>query len=328
VNARNESPLSRVELVVLAAMSQAKPPTEKMIARTVSTVLRDLPSGAAANALRALKTRGFVTNDTKLTESGARALRSAFDLDRAPKWAEARKTYLPALTLDMKVNGALDTAGLELVALAKELRVPVPPSVQALCDTLVAEALGMPRGPLTLASIRAHMLAKHGKVEATGGPAIVAKRITRRIVDVKRREQFANALLRHWLLGGESTQSRGPQPTPPTFPSGPIDYLAAVRDALPKIGPEGRFGPEQVYVAALWRRLDHDRSLGGLSLDKFKRWLVTANREQSLLLIRADLVTVMNPKLVAESEIEDLGATFHFVADPRAVATGKRNHAR
>ncbi len=55
-----------------------------------------------------------------------------------------------------------------------------------------------------------------------------------------------------------------------------------------------------------------------MSLDGFKRWLVSANSERQLDLARADLVGAMDRRLVAESEIEDLGSTFHFVLDPNA----------
>lgn len=39
------------------------------------------------------------------------------------------------------------------------------------------------------------------------------------------------------------------------------------------------------------------------------------NRNQLLALARADIVDDMDARLVVDSEIEDLGATFHFVLD-------------
>jgi hypothetical protein len=57
---------------------------------------------------------------------------------------------------------------------------------------------------------------------------------------------------------------------------------------------------------------------------------VRANRDGWLILVRADLVGAMDAKLVADSEIEDRGATFHFVLDPRwaAAASERRTHVR
>jgi hypothetical protein len=48
------------------------------------------------------------------------------------------------------------------------------------------------------------------------------------------------------------------------------------------------------------------------------------------VLARADLVAMMDATLVADSEIEDQGATFHFVLDPQTSTTesGRRIHAR
>jgi predicted transcriptional regulator with HTH domain len=71
-----------------------------------------------------------------------------------------------------------------------------------------------------------------------------------------------------------------------------------------------------VFVSEIWRRVQQDPSARGLSLDQFKRWLLAANRDGDLDLVRADLVGAMNRNQVAESEISDRGATFHFVVDP------------
>jgi hypothetical protein len=122
---------------------------------------------------------------------------------------------------------------------------------------------------------------------------------------------------------------RLPGPAPqPMLASDPL--LAAVHEVIPTIGSDGRYGRENVFVSALWQRLAGDRRIPALSLDGFKRWLLDANREQLLDLARADLVDAMDPRLVEESEIEDLGMTFHFVVDRRQAlsAPGQVNHAR
>jgi hypothetical protein len=93
--------------------------------------------------------------------------------------------------------------------------------------------------------------------------------------------------------------------------------LTAVREAIPMVGSDGRYGKENVFVSALWQQVACDARLSELSLDGFKRWLVTANRNQQLALARADMVDDMDAGLVESSEIEDLGATFHFVLDRR-----------
>jgi len=105
--------------------------------------------------------------------------------------------------------------------------------------------------------------------------------------------------------------------------------LVAVREAIPMIGSDGRYGKDNVFVSALWRQVARDHRLTELSLDGFKRWLVTANRDQLVALARADLVDDMDARLVEDSEIEDLGATFHFVLDRRDPPTsGQVRYAR
>lgn len=104
---------------------------------------------------------------------------------------------------------------------------------------------------------------------------------------------------------------------PPLHAVAADTLLTAVREAIPMIGSDGRYGKENVFVSALWQHLSRDRRLPDLSLDRFKRWLVAANRDQLVDLARADLVDAMDARLVEESEIEDLGSTFHFVVDRR-----------
>jgi hypothetical protein len=93
--------------------------------------------------------------------------------------------------------------------------------------------------------------------------------------------------------------------------------LIAVRRAIRMVGSDGRYGEDNVFVSALWQQVARDQRLSELSLDGFKRWLVTANRNQQLALARADMVDDMDARLVEASEIKHLGATFHFVLDRR-----------
>jgi hypothetical protein len=86
-----------------------------------------------------------------------------------------------------------------------------------------------------------------------------------------------------------------------------------------------------VFVSALWEtmcRLDEaDGSpiTAGCALTHFQRWLfdsriLTADGTDwgppLIVLARADLVSAMEPSLVAASEWRTNGATYHFVIDP------------
>jgi CheY-like chemotaxis protein len=100
----------------------------------------------------------------------------------------------------------------------------------------------------------------------------------------------------------------------------------AVVDVMPKIkatpSPEdgmktmGRFGPQKVFISALWRKLA--AGFSPMTLEQFKRKLLEANRLRLLDLSRADLVGAMDNSEVMESEIKDHGAEFHFVTDRTA----------
>jgi DNA-binding NarL/FixJ family response regulator len=112
-------------------------------------------------------------------------------------------------------------------------------------------------------------------------------------------------------------------PPPPPAPLDTRQVADAVRQVLPQIratpsprrGELGRFGPEKVFISALWRVLSQDPRFRGMTLPEFKRHLVSANRQRFIDLARADLVGAMDPDEVETSEIQDMGATFHFVVD-------------
>jgi hypothetical protein len=84
------------------------------------------------------------------------------------------------------------------------------------------------------------------------------------------------------------------------------EHVLAAARALP---PGGRFGSNKVFISHVWRALQPEWS----SREAFNAALLEANRDHHLSLSRADLVSVMNPADVAESEIRSHGASFHFV---------------
>ena len=96
-----------------------------------------------------------------------------------------------------------------------------------------------------------------------------------------------------------------------------IAFAAAVGAAVARTDERGRYGTRKVFVSAIWSALDmaHRRRL---TADTFKARLLEAHRAQLLCLARADLVAAMSPGMVAASEIDAHGATFHFVVDDRA----------
>lgn len=111
-------------------------------------------------------------------------------------------------------------------------------------------------------------------------------------------------------------------PKAPPKPSASVDILPAVLNAVRDMPPSGRFGNDKVFISEVWRVVSEDARIKPMGLPSFKRWLITANRERKLDLARADMPAAMNPHQVKESEIQDLGATFHFIIDRSAGRRG------
>jgi hypothetical protein len=88
--------------------------------------------------------------------------------------------------------------------------------------------------------------------------------------------------------------------------------------------PKGRFGPHKVFIAAIWRRAQADSRFSGMTREQFNRLLIESNRAGALVLARADLVGAMDSAEVADSEIGDRNAQYHFVLDQNAKAPWER----
>jgi hypothetical protein len=372
---RDESPPSRIELVVLACLSQSKPPSDAELGDAVQQLALPNESAEAAReraieVLAGLGRRAWVTGDDeaprrgrqrktqpprKLTDSGKRVLRNAFDLTRVPTWAQVRDKHLPALALGLPPGSELaekacTEEALMAAVLGARFGVRDASTPVGVCDALIASALGMPAGKLTLDRIRAHVLLRGIDRPAPRAPdpgskgyaAKLAASIACSAVGASETpRKMARALARRWVCGeshplggGSAAPTAGASAPPaavavvPPQPPPAQHLLEVVREAIPRIGGEGRFG-EKVYISAIWRTIERDRKTGDLSLDHFKRWLVRANRDGWLVLARADLIGAMDAKQVNESEINDRGATFHFVVDQRngASASQRESHA-
>jgi hypothetical protein len=101
--------------------------------------------------------------------------------------------------------------------------------------------------------------------------------------------------------------------SPPSVPKTTTpDPVTRVREAVTTMPASGRFG-DKVFISEIWHRVGRQVAP---SLAAFKSWLVDQNRRGALILARADLIGALDPKKVAESEIKDRNATFHFVLDP------------
>lgn len=340
--------LSTVELLLLARTGVAK---KAQSAAELVKSLRPLafPTWSAGQARehllvvrQKLVARGLLAADGRLADAGARALCQALGVSRVPAWRVTRSRHLPALGLglarELAERALTDGESLQATVLARELGLPPAPTLTALTSSLLTRELGLPAPAagrrVTLATLAAQVLAKGLGVEARGKTKDIARRAAAARLGAPRggKAALCDALVRRWATAGAPAAA-----TPASAVAGAVAgthraragvrvsadpaLRALVPELVRQIGPAGRFGPEKVFVAALWRRLEADpRCPAGLDLAAFQRWLLAANTERWITLARADLVGAMDAELVAASELRDRGATFHFVLDEQALA--------
>lgn len=377
------SPLSSVELVVLARFSAGKKPSEtdlsdelhrlglapesssQLVRQTVGALATSgllspppppkakapkrtkkgapLPSPSAAPSPPTV----YEVKNLTLSDEGKRVLRSIFGVVNTPSWTEVRDAYLPALALGLQPGSAAasEAAGdLPMSLLRLKLGIPSSASLTEICDRLLLRRLGIEMSKISLAELRTRVLADALNVKDIS----TAKKVVEKSVinwtgaEEANKKSLVLALSRrwladqsnHWLHDGsppvEAPAKAASRPPPPTASGAALslDALAdVVNESLPRIGTDGRFGPEKVFVSAVWRGLEEERRLPTMTLDAFKRNLVSAMRAGKVRLARADLIGAMNAKLVSESEIFDNGSTFHFVVDQRnGNGNGRRAH--
>ncbi|HWU87722.1 MAG TPA: hypothetical protein VN253_10630 [Kofleriaceae bacterium] len=362
---RDDHSLSRLELILLARLSVPRPSSEPDLFGDILklALLGESPAHAKLKiqaTLAALRDQGLASGQPRrrgsplwtLTADGGRALREAFGVGRTPEWHTVRDAHLPALALGLAPGSKQATEAtrrgrsIAAAVLRAKFGLQTAATPSEVCDAMIAEALGLPPGPLTLARIRAHVFARRAGVEPKGEPEELALRVA--VADVRasnaRKDSMTRALGRRWIHEGGAPagartspvespppveEPRGARLQPVLQPPGEA-LLAMIHEVISRVGAEGRFGAAKVFVSAIWHSIERDRRWADLSLDRFKRWLVAANRDGWLVLANADLIGAMDSELIAESEIRDHGATFHFVLDRRAevLESGKESHVR
>jgi hypothetical protein len=302
----------RLDVLVLVRIGRGKTGTPAAKIRDALRPLleHELAPAEAARRIEArtaaLAGRGLVASQGKtwrLTDAGVAHVKGA--LGRVPTWANVGG-QLAAKALGITATGADAQLG---ALVADRLGVPAAKTAMAAADAAIQRRLGMAPGTLTLKALRAHVLASAGAGKGDD-PALLARRLAagalRTTADAR---SIRRALVQRWL--GPTAATSAPAPASPPATAPPLaDFAAAARAAAARA--EGRFG-KKAFVAAVWRELTKDARFAALTLDRAKQLLVAANRDGLVELTRADLVAAMDPALVAASQIDDLGSTFHFV---------------
>jgi hypothetical protein len=318
------------ESLILARLLPAgeKGETAVKIAADLKPLLGEVPT---VEPLASLKVKGLVedlpakgkskkpASKARLTEQGRSAALGFLGVDVLPpktNWGTIRKSYLtlralgvPATAETLKKLGT--DAGLKPALLKRLHALPIgdAPTLAQATDALTWKLLGVDSdAKLSVAAIQRALF--HRALGDPGGRPIdpkkavdhlVAKGLGTSSADAKK---FRDAALLKWIEAAGRVRAA---------PASDIaDFAARVKAAAAGCRT-GRFGDNKVFVVHVWRALKETSEFMGGDFPAFKAKLAEANNLRLLDLARADLVPAMDPEDVGLSEIQHLGATFHFI---------------
>jgi hypothetical protein len=321
---------ARLETLLLARLAVAgKPPSSAALAkltrrfaptRLTEPAWRELVEATLAQ----LQVQQIIAADRRLLRDGE--LQTRLGPHTGKTWAQWGDSVLPALALgispeDSKSRRRLSLADGWASAIAGRVlgvwRDGPPPSLKLLGDALIWRELALPGTPEACPpTLRAHFLKQHIAMK-DGTPSQLVRQIASRAVHAPNAAvaTVRDALVRTWLsgeaLGDPATHDAARVPAGAAPEPAPSLIAAAIGAA--KAATEGVFGDRKVFISSVWDALRQRAAWAALALDDFKQQLVAAHRDQQLVLARADLVSAMDPALVAASETRTDGATFHFI---------------
>ncbi len=140
--------------------------------------------------------------------------------------------------------------------------------------------------------------------------------------------EIRTSTLREWLAGATPDRAKGHASERQVIGSAPSispsrlhdggnaalgDFARRAVDAA-QSSDTGRFGDNKVFINHAWKSYcARGNGEPHLDLARFKEKLLLANTAGLLELSRADLVSLMDPADVRESETQYLNASFHFI---------------
>jgi len=318
------TPAERLQTLVVARIATTKVPpgSRELVKGLVRFASPERSPAAFADeieaALGTLVAQGAVDGTGRVAREGELARR----IGKHPPatWARVVDRFLPGLALGLApddAKGHARLAGRDAWAAAIVARAlgiwtsGPPPSPSAVCDAVVWRKLGLAGRPKrTPPEVRAHFV----QLELAAGVGAVdwqVRMLAARLIAAPRAELRAlrDALVRRWIAGVDFGAPAAPTAEVGVDPGAP-DFAGAVAAAA-RTAEDGVFGDRKVFIAAVWRGLR--APWAELTLDAFKQRLLDAHRAGQVSLARADLVSAMDPALVAASEAASGDARFHFV---------------
>jgi len=318
------APAARPELADLILL-RLLPEKKSLGARQLRTDLavffpRPLAAEPITNALAALRTEGLITpKGQRVTPAGRTRAMQALGIEKFPSrtnWRAVKAKYLVPRTIGLPTNSAeyakasKNGEALAAFLLKRELGLSAETghTLTAVVDALVCRELGRPEF-VRLNDLIASVL---GKV--VGGEPIkkadakkVLPRVRLNVTSLKAEKLHAA------ILSGTFDSTRSEPDVPVLEVPFDLEMFANTVKAAARDCPTGRFGGYKVFINHVWNQLRAEPLFTRLGFSAFKQKLVEANRVNLLTLSRADLVQLMDPTDVRESETTYLTATFHFI---------------
>jgi hypothetical protein len=313
-------PLADLILARLLTAKSSVPP--KKLRDDLSPLFQRAPTAESLEeTLAALRQAGLVIPKGKqlLTTAGrARAMEYLGITELPPKasWGTVKAKYLTpkalrgASTSESSVTRFGNASGLASFLLKRKLGLPVGTGngLGAVFEAIACRELGYP-DLAKLKDLLPHLLGK-----AIGSNEPITKKDAEKVLP----RVLLNAPkpgmegLRAIALMGLTNTAVPPKPIA-IFEPFDLEAFANTVKAVARRSLSGWFGDNKVFINHVWRQVEDEPRFAPLGLAGFKEKLVEANREDLLTLSRADLVQVMDPADVRESETVYVNAVYHFI---------------
>lgn len=312
-------PLADLILVRLLPPSKS-PPSAGKVRDDLTPLFHKVPTAEqVAEALTALRAAGLVFPKKQiLTDAGRTRALEYLGINELPakvNFGTIKAKFLVPKALGLSAK-ATDTADkLAAVLLKRKFGLPVGTgdTITAVFDALACRELGFP--DMAKMDFRAAILSKHIGESKPLSTTDLKRAIPARLLEPqgKGTDGLRKLALKGFADATTYTPTQQSEPQSAADETFDLEDFANTVLSVARRSPTGRFGDNKVFISHVWRQLRDEPRFARLGIDGFKAKLVEANRADRLTLSRADLVQVMDPADVRESETAYLNATFHFI---------------
>lgn len=328
--------IARTTLVVLARLlvAPAKGVTAAAVAKDLSKLdaerfsvervtaeLQTLQARGLAEAVPPPSTKGRKVPAVAVTVDGRAAALSALRLSRLPSkltWPTVVSEHLlpvaAGATPQSKPLKAKAALAAHLLRREFELDLPETAKLSAVIAAIVCKSLGFP-AVSDYATLQARVLDELIPSSTPLPPKTAPEQFVRSRFKSKqgKADDLRRYAVRRWLGEPAVTATAPPGHGATDSDADLAEFARRALDAARR-SETGWFGDNKVFISHAWRSF-RARGDGNPALDlpQFKQQLLRANTAGLLQLSRADLVALMDPADVRESEARYLNTSFHFL---------------